>query len=95
MFNIYLYIVVFAICLLDLMSPKACANWRTVESCSGGYSLARSQEDTGELKTQMGGFPDELLSDEEEGSGGKLCPLSFGDGNTERGGFVRICGHWR
>ncbi len=77
------------------MSTEACANRRTLGQCGGGCSLARSQDNTGELKTQSGGFPDELLSDEEEESGGKLCPLSFGDGNTERGGFVRICGRWR
>ncbi len=80
------------------MSPEACAcaNRGTAESGGCDYSLVGSQEDTGELETQRGGVPDERLSDiDEEDSGGKLCPLSFGDGNTERGGFVRICGVWR
>ncbi len=77
------------------MSPEASANRRTVVSGDGGgYSLVGSQEYTGELETQRGGVPDEL-SDEEEESGGKFCPLSFADGNTERGGFVRISGCWR
>ncbi len=77
------------------MPTEASANRRTLGQCGGDYSMARSEEDTGEHVKQSGGFPDELSSDEEEENGGKLCPLSFGDGNTRRGGFVRICGRWR
>ncbi len=82
--------------LLDSMSPDAIANRKAVVSGDGvgGYSLVGNQEDTEELETQRGGWAPDVLSDEEE-SDGKFCPLSFGDGNTERGGFVMICGRWR